>query len=140
MKTITTLVPVLSLGNAITNIDFYKKAFGAKELWRISNPDGSVHVAALSIDDVVFRLHEQSKEGKNINPAKAGFTTVTIGLQVDDVHAVFAKAVAAGATVISPVTDHEYGYRQGEIKDPFGHHWIIEKVLSEEALNNFLDK
>jgi PhnB protein len=140
MKTITTLVPVLTLGNAITNLDFYKNAFGAKELWRISNPDGSVHVAAFSIDEVIFRIHEQRPEGKKTNPATAGFTTVTIGLQVDDVHSVFAKAVAAGATVVSPVTDHEYGYRQGELKDPFGHIWIIEKILSEEALNIFLDK
>ena len=92
MKTTTTFVPVLTIGNAITNIDFYEKAFGARELWRISNPDGSLHVAAFSIDAVVFRLHEQSQGGKNKDPAGAGFTTVTIGLQVDDVHAVFAKA------------------------------------------------
>ena len=140
MKTITTFVPVLTLDNAITNIDFYKIAFGAKELWRISNPDGSVHVAAFSIDAVIFRLHEQRPEGKKTNPATAGFTTVKIGLQVDDVHAIFAQAVEAGAAVISPVTDHEYGYRQGELKDPFGHIWIIEKILSEEALNTFVAK
>jgi len=49
---------------------------------------------------------------------------------VEDVQAVFDKAISEGATVISPVTDYDYQYRQGEIIDPFGHHWLIEKVLS----------
>jgi PhnB protein len=48
---------------------------------------------------------------------------------VDDVHAVFEKAVSAGAKIISPVTDYDYKYRQGDIMDPFGHHWLIEKIL-----------
>jgi PhnB protein len=64
---------------------------------------------------------------------------VTIGLSVEDVHAVVAKAVTAGADVLAPVTDYEYGYRQGEIKDPFGHHWLIEKLFNKEALDNFLN-
>ena len=53
-------------------------------------------------------------------------------------HAVMEQAVAAGAVVLSPVIDYEYGYRQGEIKDPFGHHWIIEKLFNPEALDNFV--
>jgi PhnB protein len=134
----TTFVPVISIGSGVMDIEFYKKAFGALELWRINNPDGSVHVAAFSINGDMFRLHEESKDGRNISPDKAGCTTVKIGLRVDDVHAVVAGAVAAGATLLSPVTDYEYGYRQGEIKDPFGHHWLIEKVLSQEALDEFL--
>jgi PhnB protein len=139
MESTITFVPVLSIGHGVTNIEFYKDAFGAIELWRINNPDGSVHVAAFSINGTVFRLHEESKDGRNLSPDKAGCTTVTIGLSVEDVHAVFAKAVATGATVLSPVIDYEYGYRQGEIKDPFGHHWLIEKLLSKEALDNFLN-
>ena|SRR5258708_38657986 len=139
MKSTTTFVPVLSISSGITDIEFYKKAFGAIELWRINNPDGTVHVAAFSIDNTMFRLHEESKDGRNLSPDKIGGTTVTIGLSVDDVHAVVAQAVTAGAIVISPVTDYEYGYRQGEIKDPLGHHWLIEKLLSKEALDNFLN-
>jgi len=139
MESTTTFVPVLSIASGVTDIGFYKQAFKAKELWRLNNPDGSVHVAAFSINGVVFRLHEESEDGRNLSPGKAGCTTVTIGLSVDDVHAVVADAVAAGAALVSPVTDYDYGYRQGEVRDPFGHHWLIEKLLSREALDHFLN-
>jgi PhnB protein len=138
MESKFTFVPVLSIASGVTDIEFYKNAFGATELWRLNNPDGSVHVAAFSINGEAFRLHEESKDGRNVSPAKAGCTTVTIGLRVDDVQAVVAEAIARGATMLSPVTDYEYGYRQGEIKDPFGHHWLIEKILSQEAFDAFI--
>jgi PhnB protein len=138
MEPTTTFVPVLSIGSGVTDLEFYKQAFKAKELWRLNNPDGSVHVAAFSINGAVFRFHEESKNGRILSPGKAGCTTVTIGLSVEDVHAVVADAVAAGATLMSPVTDYDYGYRQGEIKDPFGYHWLIEKLLSQEALDRFV--
>ncbi len=136
MKSKTTFVPVLSIGSGVADIEFYKKAFGAIELWRLNNPDGTVHVAAFSIGDAMFRFHEEG--ARSLSPDKAGSTTVTIGLTTDDVHAVMEQAVAAGATVLSPVIDYPYGYRQGEIKDPYGHHWIIEKLLSQEALDSFV--
>ncbi|MBS1504006.1 MAG: VOC family protein [Bacteroidetes bacterium] len=136
MKLKTTFVPVLSVSSGVTGIEFYRKAFGAKQLWRINNPDGTVHVAAFSIEGAVFRMHEEGSQTSS--PGKAGNTTVTIGLVVDDVQAVVAQAITAGATLVSPVKDYEYGYRQGEIKDPFGHHWLIEKILSQEALDNFV--
>jgi len=136
MKPKTTFVPVLSVSSGITDIEFYKNAFGAEGLWRINNPDGTVHVAAFLIDGAQFRLHEEGS--RTLSPDKTGGTTVTIGLAVDDVHAVVAKAVTAGAFLLSPVKDYEYGYRQGEIRDPFGHHWLIEKLLSPEDLDDFV--
>ena len=136
MESKTTFIPVLSVSSGVTDIEFYKKAFGAIELWRLNNPDGSVHVAAFSIDGAMFRLHEEGR--KDFSPDKIGGTTVIVTLTADDVHAVFAQAIAAGAIELSPVKDYEYGYRQGEIKDPFGHHWQIEKLLSQEALDSFL--
>ena len=132
----TSFVPVLSISSGVKDIDFYEKALGAVEQWRINNPDGSVHVAAFSIGGLMFRLHE---EGKNhLSAQKIAGTTVQIAMTVDDVHAAFEQAVAAGAMVIAPVTDYDYGYRQGEIKDPFGHYWVIEKLLNKEALDSFL--
>jgi PhnB protein len=92
------------------------------------NDDGCTHVAELEIDGAMFHLHEEGT--RNASPDKAGNTAVTIGLMVDDVQAVFDRAVAAGAKVISPVKDYDYKYRQGDIIDPFGHHWLIEKILS----------
>ena len=129
-------VPVLAIKSGVTDLEFYKKAFGATILWRLNSADGSVHVAALAINSAVFRVHEEGS--KSLSPEKAGGTTVTIGLTTDDVHAVMEQAVAAGALVLSPVIDYEYGYRQGEIRDPFGHHWIIEKLFNPEALDNFV--
>jgi PhnB protein len=136
MESKTTFVPVLSIRSGVTDIEFYKKAFGAIELWRITNPDDSVHVAAFAIDGAMFRLHEEGN--RSLSPDKTGNTTVTIGLTADDVHAVVEQAVVAGAIVLSPVIDYPYGYRQAEIKDPFGHHWLIEKLLSQEALDKFV--
>jgi PhnB protein len=136
METKTAFIPVLSISSGVTDIEFYKKAFGAIQLWRLNNSDGTAHVAAFSINGAMFRLHEEG--ARSSSPDKAGSTTVTIGLTADDVHAVVEQAVSVGATVLSPVTDYPYGYRQGEIKDPFGHHWIIEKLLEKEALDNFL--
>ncbi|HTI93470.1 MAG TPA: VOC family protein [Puia sp.] len=140
MESTTTFVPVLSIASGVTDVGFYPQAFKAKELWRLNNPDGSVHVAAFSINGATFRLHEESKNGRISSPGKAAATTVTIGLTVDDVPAFVEDAVKAGAILVSPVTDYEYGYRQGEIRDPFGHHWLIEKLLSKEALDQFLNK
>jgi PhnB protein len=136
MEPKTTFIPVLSVSSGITDIEFYKKAFGAILSWRLNNPDGTVHVVEFLIDGAVFRLHEEGE--KTQSPDKTGGTTVSITLTADDVHAVMEQAVAAGAIVLSPVKDYEYGYRQGEIKDPFGHHWIIEKLLNKEALDNFV--
>ena len=119
---------MLTISNGVTDVDFYKKAFGATELRRFSNDDGTIHVSELEIDGAMFHLHEQGINYKS-SPGVLKGTTVTIGLFVDDVHAVMAKAVEAGAILTSPVQDYEYGYRQGEIADPFGHRWQIQKDL-----------
>ena len=125
MKTKTTFAPVLAIANGVTNIDFYKKAFNATENFCLRNDDGSIHVAELVIDDAVFHIHEITEFSRTI-PAKQGKGTVNVGLFVDDVYTVFNQAIAAGAEEVMPVTDFEYGYRQGELIDPFGHKWIIE--------------
>ncbi|MBC7398455.1 MAG: VOC family protein [Mucilaginibacter sp.] len=128
MKTITAFAPVLVIANGTINIDFYKAAFNAVENFCLRNDDGSIHVAELVIDGAVFHLHEITAFSRTV-PATLGKGTVNIGLFVDDVHAVFNQAIAAGATGAMPVTDFDYGYRQGELIDPFGHKWIIEKKL-----------
>ena len=128
MKTKTFFAPVLSIPNGIKDIDFYKNAFGAVEINRFSDDDGTVHNAELTIDGALFHLHEQTKP-YTACPASLHGTTVTIGLFVDDVDAVMATAVLAGGQVISPAADYFYGYRQGEIMDPFGHRWMIEKAI-----------
>jgi len=124
----TFFAPQLMIENGVIDISFYANAFGATENLCFRNDDGSVHVAELSIYGAIFHLHEVTKS-YFFSPAKYNGTTAIIGLFVSDVQDVMTKAIKAGATEIYAVKDYEYGYRQGEIKDPFGHHWLIEKKI-----------
>jgi len=121
--------PQLYIKSGVTNIEFYTKAFGAIELRRFTNDDGSIHVAELSINGAMFHLHEESLRKGSFSPEKLNGTTTTIGLFVPDVDTVMNSAIAAGAKEVSPAQDYDYGYRQGEIKDPFGHTWLIEMKI-----------
>ena len=120
--------PQLFLNNGVKDISFYAKAFGATENLCFRNDDGSIHVAELSINGTIFHLHEVTKP-YFFSPEKYNGTTVIIGLFVSDVDAVMNTAIEAGAIEISPAKDYEYGYREGEIKDPFGHLWLIQKKI-----------
>lgn len=120
--------PELHIPNGTHNIDFYKN-FGATEHFCFRNDDGSVHVAELEIIGAIFHLHETMRWFDALEPVSAKGVTTVIGLFVDDVHQVFNAALSAGATQVSPVTDHEYGYMQGMFKDPFGHYWQIQKKI-----------
>ncbi|HET6995040.1 MAG TPA: VOC family protein [Chitinophagaceae bacterium] len=122
----TFFAPQLYIRNGVRDISFYEKAFGAVELNRWTNDDGTIHVAELSIDGALFHLHEETSRVRQFSPEKFDGTTTLIGLFVPDVDTVMNRAIAAGATVISPAQSYDYGYRQGEIKDPFGHQWMIE--------------
>lgn len=130
MKPKTFFAPELTIENGITDVDFYKKAFGAVEIRRFSNDDGSIHVSELEIDGALFHLHEVTSVFSS-SPIRLAGTTVTIGLFVEDVDAVIASAVKAGATLRSPAQDYFYGYRQGQIVDPHGHRWQIQKRIPE---------
>ena len=125
----TVFAPQLYIKSGIKDISFYTKAFGAIELRRWTNDDGSLHVAELSIDGSLFHLHEESIRSAQFSSEKYNGTTALIGLFVPDVNAVMNSAIAAGATEMSPAQDYDYGYRQGEIKDPFGHTWLIEMKI-----------
>lgn len=121
--------PELYIKNGTTDIEFYTKGLGAIELRRFMNDDGSYHVAELSIEGAIFHLHEETAAPGVFQPGKYNGTTAIIGLFVPDVDGYMDKAIAAGATVISPAQDYDYGYRQGKIKDPFGHHWMFEMKI-----------
>lgn len=122
----TYFAPELHIPSGTTNIDFYKK-FGATENFRYQNDDGSIHVVELEINGAIFHLHETMRDA--LEPIRAKGVTTVIGLFVPDVEAVMQQAILAGATEINPTTDHDYGYRQGMFKDPFGHLWQIQKKI-----------
>lgn len=119
--------PELHIPNGTKDIDFYKR-FGATENFCFRNDDGSIHVAELEIKGAIFHVHETMRDA--LEPMSAKGVTAIIGLFVPDVEDVMQKAIQAGATEINPTTDHEYGYRQGMFKDPFGHYWQIQKKIN----------
>jgi PhnB protein len=130
----TSISPMLSVRHGAKAVEFYKAAFGAGELFRIEAPDGAV-VAQLSVGEAEFWVADESPEHKNFSPESLGAefrggATVRMVMVVADPDAVFARAVKAGATVVVPVADKEYGWRVGRIADPFGHHWEIGKPLA----------
>ncbi len=121
--------PQLFIPGGVKDISFYTKAFGAIEMINLKNDDGTVHVAELSINGTIFHLHEEGPQKGRLDPQKARGVTTLIGLFVDDVDFFMDSALKAGATLISSAQDYDYGYRQGDILDPFGHQWMFEKKI-----------
>jgi PhnB protein len=123
----TTIAPWLSVRDGARAVDFYKSAFGATEVFRMDG-GGSV-VARLSVEGAEFWVGDESPEHFNFSPQTIGGSSVRIILTVADPDAVFARAVAAGASQVYPVGE-EYGWRLGRVVDPFGHHWEIGRPLA----------
>ncbi len=125
----TTLAPLLSVRNGAKAVEFYRLAFGATVLMRIDDEGGAV-VAQLSVDGADFWLADESPAHANFSPESLGGGTVRLVLTVADPDSLYARAIAAGAKVVWPVGDQNYGWRVGRLADPFGHHWEIGKPLS----------
>jgi PhnB protein len=121
--------PHLYSKNVLAGMEFYVKAFNAVELRRFSNPDGSVHVAEMSIDGAMFHIHEEVGRKSQLSPETVHAVTSQIGIFVEDPDKMVKNAVAAGAKLSSPVRDYDYGYRQGVVTDPFGHQWLVQKMI-----------
>jgi PhnB protein len=125
-STPTTIAPWLSVRDGARALAFYKSAFGATELFLME--EGGV-VARLSVDGAEFWLSDESPEHGNFSPQTLNGSTVRIILTVADPDAVFARAIAAGASQVFAVTE-EHGWRLGRVVDPFGHHWEIGRPLA----------
>jgi PhnB protein len=125
----TTFAPHLYIKILAPAIEFYQKAFGAVELRRWSNPDGSVHVAEMALEGAMFHMHEERPDAGQRSPESLDATSLQIGVFADDPDRLFAGAVAAGGRVIHPMQDYDYGYRQGTVADPFGHQWLLQKKI-----------
>ena len=123
-----TIAPLLSVRNGARAVEFYKSAFGAKEVYRVEDPTGSV-VSRLSIDGAEFWVADESPEHANFSPESLGGGTARMILTVPDPDAMVARALAAGAREVVAVTE-DYGWRLGRVVDPFGHHWEIGHPLA----------
>ncbi|MBV9447178.1 MAG: VOC family protein [Streptosporangiaceae bacterium] len=133
----TQISPMLAVSDGARAVEFYKNAFGAAEVWRIGN-DAEVGVAGLAIDGAAFFLAVETPDYGTRSPDQVSYTTVRIELFVDDPYEVHRRAVAAGAIDCDPVIEHNYPMSgphpikrmlQGGVTDPFGHRWLIGKVL-----------
>jgi PhnB protein len=131
-----TVTPYLTLDDAAAAIDYYKKAFGAKERIRMDMPNGKVGHAELEIGDSLVMLSDAMPDGSSQPPSELGGTTAGVFLYVEDVDAVVKKAVDGGGTITMEVEDQFWGDRFGSVKDPFGHVWSVathvEDVPPEE--------
>ena len=123
--------PHLRVRDAASAITFYKQAFGAVELRRLTDPNGKVVNAQLSIGDAIISLAEESPKTGSPSPQTLGGSSVSIDLSVPEVDAMVNQAVAAGAVVEYPVMNQFYGLRQGRILDPFGHMWSIDTPIED---------
>ncbi len=134
------ITPMLAIKDAAAAIDFYKRAFGATEVMRLTDSNGLIGHAEVRVGDSRIMLAEENPE-YNASPQSLGGSTVIINLYVEDVDTVVEQAVAAGAKIVFPVNDQFYGDRSGRIVDPFGHIWIIsthkEDVSPEELQKRF---
>lgn len=126
-------VPYLMIEGASEAIDFYVRAFGATERFRMPMPDGKIGHAELIINGAPLYLADAPDDmpGSAANPKRLGGTTVLLHQYVTDVDAVFARAVEAGATPIREPEDQFYGDRASVVEDPFGHQWSIHTHLRD---------
>jgi PhnB protein len=124
------LTPRLVVARAAQAIDFYVKALGATEVGRHADPEqgGLIVHAELKLDDVSFTLTEEQRQWGNLGPRSLGGTPVILHLEVADADEVGRRMQAEGAEVVFPIADQFYGRREGRLRDPFGHLWIISQA------------
>ena len=127
--------PYLIIRGAARAIEFYKRAFGATEMLRMDTPDGSVGHAEIKIGDSVIMLGDENIEAGICSPKALNGSPVSILLYVQDVDAITAQAVAAGAKITRPIKDQFYGDRTGGVEDPFGHQWYLATHIEDVPLD-----
>jgi PhnB protein len=125
------VTPHLICEGAADAIEFYKKAFNAVEVTRLAGPDGKLIHASIQLGDSAVMLVDEFPEWGSLGPKSLKGSPVTIHLYVDDVDAVCAQAVRAGAKITMPVEDTFWGDRYGKLEDPFGHHWSVATHLRD---------
>jgi len=120
-----TVTPYLSVAGAASAIEFYKKAFGAREVMRNAGPDGSIMHARLKIGDSIVMLSDQYPGPGESQQAPPRAGDVTLHVYSKNVDAMWQNAIAAGARVLMPLDNQFWGERYGQLVDPFGHRWSL---------------
>jgi PhnB protein len=131
------LTPYIIVKGADAAIAFYVKVLGAREAFRLAEPNGRIGHAELAIGDGRVMLADEHPSFGALSPQTIGGTPVSLHLYVEDIDAVMKRAQAAGAIVLRPAEDQFYGDRSGTFADPFGHHWHLatrKKVVTTEEM------
>jgi PhnB protein len=130
-----TVTPYLIIEGAAEAIEFYKRAFGATELFRFPAPEGKIGHAEIKIGDSPIMLADAYPQMGYKDPKSIGGSPVSLMIYIEDVDTVFNRAVAAGATVKEAVTNKFYGDRSGSLIDPFGHVWHVATHMEDVPLD-----
>ncbi|MGF1450365.1 MAG: VOC family protein [Opitutales bacterium] len=124
------ITPSLNFKNTAEAIDFYTKAFGAVERFRVEAPNGAMMHAEMQFADSILMLSDACEEWHAPTPAESG-CPVLLSLRTDDCDALFNQAVAAGCEVLMPMADQFWGERSGTVRDPFGYRWCMSKHIED---------
>ena len=135
-----TITPYLSVNGAAQAIAFYQKAFNAREVMRMAQPDGRVGHAELQLGNSRVMLADEFPEMGFKSPPSIGGTAVHLHMYVEDVDAVVSQALAAGATLVRPVQDQFYGDRLGSVADPYGHVWHVSTHKEDLSLEELRER
>jgi PhnB protein len=141
MVKVLEVFPYLSVRDTAAAIDFYKQAFGAEEIYRLTEPTGRVGHAEIKLGSYVIMLADENPAYDFPGPQTLGGTTVAMHIHAENVDELMHRAVEAGATCIRKLTNQFYGERSGKVRDPFGHEWLlgqhIEDVSPEEQQRRY---
>lgn len=133
MPALLSLSPYLVCRNAASALEFYQAAFGAEEIFRMTDPaDGRIGHAELRIAGALVMIADEYPDFGAISPDTLGGTAVTLHLATEDADAATARAEAAGALVLRPPATQSFGERSAVLLDPFGHRWMLSQTI--EAL------
>ena len=127
----SSLTPYLVVKGAADALEFYKKAFGAKELFRMAHPNGEIGHAEMQIGNSRFMLADEHPKMNIKGPKSFGGTPVSLLLYTEDVDFMTAQAIKAGAKIVKPIEDQFYGDRMGMVVDPFGHQWSVATHIED---------
>lgn len=143
MNEIHEVYPYLRLHGAAEAMAFYARAFGATEIFRLTEPNGRIGHAEIRIGPATLMLSDEYPEHGIKGPRTLGGTSFSIHLHVTNVDEAFEQAVRAGATVVRELKDQFYGERSGTVRDPFGHEWLlgqnIESVSADEMQRRYTE-
>lgn len=129
--TVRELFAYLCVADTAAAIDFYQRAFNATERFRLVEPSGRIGHAELQFGPAVLMLSDAFPEYGVMAPPAEGASGMALHLHVDDADALCARAVAAGATLLSAPADQFYGERSGKLRDPFGHTWLLGHSIED---------